>query len=164
MMGCASYLVTHSEASVVGGGSPQISHEADIEEVHNVEPAIQHKPPCLPVLGHEAGVTAAGKDKGVDEKEAKDHNDAAQNAPPELLVHHCLCLLLAVDEVLHRGIEGVQCPNVKGRQSSREGKNDEQHQRTSAVRSDRQTGDRVDDSKDKVSNGQNADVNHRLPQ
>lgn len=158
------YLITHGETSVVGSGSPQVGDKANVEQIHQVEPAIQHEPPRFPVLGHKAGIAAAGKGKGVEKEEAKDDDDTDENAPPEFFVHQRLGLLLPINEILHCRIERVQCPHVEGRQCSREGKNDQKDKRSGAVWGDRKTSNRVDDSKDKVSNRQDADVYHRAAQ
>lgn len=158
--GSALYLVTHGETSIVGSWSPQVGHEADVEQIDQVQPAIKNEPPGLPVLWHKAGINSASKGEGVDEKEAENHNDAAEDAPPQLLVHQRLSLLLPVDEILHGGIERVQSPHVEGRQGAGERKNDQEHERTSAIGRDGQTGDGVDDRKDKVRDGQDTDVDH----
>ena len=134
--GLIPYLITHRESSVVGGRSPQVGNEGNVEQVHQVEPTVQYKPPGLPVLWHEAGFTAARKRKRVDEKEPENHDNADQNAPPQLLVHHRLGLLFPVDEVLHCRIQRIKGPHVKCRQCSGKWENNEKDERTGTVRSD----------------------------
>lgn len=112
------------------------------------------------MLWHKAGITSASKGEGVDEKEAENHNDAAEDAPPQLLVHQRLSLLLPVDEILHGGIERVQSPHVEGCQGAGERKNDQEHQGTRAIGRDGQTGDGVDDRKDEMRDSQDTDVDH----
>lgn len=72
-----TYLVTHGESSVVRGRSPQVGHKPNVEEVHNVEPAVQDEPTGLPVIRDKAGVTAASEGDRVEEEETEDHDDAA---------------------------------------------------------------------------------------
>lgn len=100
-----TYLITHSKASIVRRGAPEVSDERNVEEVHQVQPAVQNKPSSFPVIRHKVSVAMTSKVEGVDEEEAEDDNDAAKDAPPKLLVHQGLRLLLSVDEVLHRGIQ-----------------------------------------------------------
>ena len=51
-----SYLVAHCESAVIGGGSPEPHDDAEIDEVDNVEEAIEHPPLPLPVAGREIWV------------------------------------------------------------------------------------------------------------
>lgn len=63
----------------------------------------------------------ASECEAVDEEEAKDDNDARQDAPPEPLVHGGLDVLLSLHEVFHCKIQRVQRPDVEGGQSGGEG-------------------------------------------
>lgn len=58
----------------------------------------------------------ASECEAVDEEEAKDDNDACEDAPPQALVHGGLDMLLALHKVLHGQIQRVQGPDVEGSQ------------------------------------------------
>jgi hypothetical protein len=77
-----TYLITHSKPPVVGCRSPHLCDEADVCQVHDIEPAVQNKPPRLPMCGRKVGRGGAGECEAVDKEEAKDNNDARQDTPP----------------------------------------------------------------------------------
>lgn len=157
-----TYLVTHGEAAVVRRRSPEVGNKAHIREVDQVEPTVQHEPTGLPVSRSKVRIAGAGEGKRVEEKEAEDDKDAAKNAPPESLVHEELDALLAVDKVLHREVQRVKSPNVEGRESCRERQNNQEDQRTSIIRADRQRSNGIDDTKDEVGHSEPADPDHGL--
>lgn len=102
-----TYLIAHSEAPVVRSWPPHICHKANIGKVHQVQPSVEHEPPCLPVRWRKFGAGRPRESKAVDEEKAEDDDDARQNTPPEFLVHIGLYMLFALHEVLHCQIEGV---------------------------------------------------------
>jgi hypothetical protein len=57
--------------------------------------------------GHVVRRAHGGEGERVEEKEAEDDKNAAQDAPPQLLVHGLFSLLLALSEVLKRKIKRV---------------------------------------------------------
>lgn len=64
---------------------------------------------------------SSGKGEAVEEEECKDDYDASQDAPPQLLVHVCLDVLLALHEVLHSEVQRVERPDVEGGKGARQG-------------------------------------------
>lgn len=91
-----TYFVAHGESSIVDGRPPEIGNETDIKEIHEVQPTVEDKPAGLPMVGHEAGVATRGEGEGVEEEEGEDDKDAAEDAPPQFLVHQGFDVLLAV--------------------------------------------------------------------
>ena len=76
---------------------------------------------------HVVRVACGGERKGVEKEEGEDYEDADEDAPPELLVHHFLDVLTALAEVLECEIEGVEGPDVEGGHGTGERKHDEEH-------------------------------------
>ena len=111
-------LVTHREPPVVRSGAPDVRDEDDVGEVDDVEPAVEDEPAGAPVLGHEVWVGGRGEGEGVEEEEGKDDGDGDENAPPEVTVHLSLGGLLALVQVFHGRIEGIECPDVERCQGS----------------------------------------------
>lgn len=70
------------------------------------------------MIGHKVWIPNAGKGETVEEEEAEDDHDAGEDAPPKLAVHERLHRLLAVVEVLHGYVEGVERPDVEGGKGS----------------------------------------------
>ena len=114
------------------------------------------------MCGREVGGRGTGKCEAVDEEEAKDDDDAGQDAPPEALVHSRLDVLLALHKVLHCEVERVQGPDVKSGQSRGQGQDNQEHEWSGVVRTNSEGCDSVDDTKNKVCNGQPANNGHRL--
>lgn len=112
------------------------------------------------MVRNKAGVAGASEGERVEEEEAEDHDDASQDAPPQLLIHQRLGPLFPVDEILHRRIQRVQRPHVERRQSGGERKHDDQNEWAGTVRCDGETGDSVDDPEYKVGDGKYPDVDH----
>lgn len=133
--------------------SPQICNKHNVEQIYKVQPSIKHKPPSLPVLRNKVIKVPAGKDEGVDEEETKDHDDASQNTPPKLLVHHRFDALLSVDQIFHRCAEGIQCPDIESSQRRSKGEDNEQNQWSSTIGGNRETCDSVDDAKYEMRDG-----------
>ena len=96
-----TYLVAHSEPSVVDCWTPEIGDKGDVEEIDNVKPSIQDEPSGFPVVGDEIGVTSGGKGKGVEEEKAKDYHYTAKDTPPELLIHERFDTLFSFEQILH---------------------------------------------------------------
>lgn len=112
------------------------------------------------MLGHKAGFTPTGKGDRVDKEESEDYNDTAQDAPPQLLVHHSLGLLLSVNEILHRRIQRVESPHVECSQSTGKWKHNEKDEWASAIWSNWQTRNSIDHTKDEVSDCEDPDIDH----
>ena len=68
------------------------------------------------------------------EEETKDGEDRTQDDPPKALVHEQLDILLALLQILHGELEGIQGPDIKCSKRSRERQNDQEDQRTSLFR------------------------------
>lgn len=73
------------------------------------------------MIGHEIWVIDAGESEAVNEEKAEDGEDGNQDAVPQFAIHAGLDVLFALDEILHREIEGVQGPYVEGSQCAGEG-------------------------------------------
>lgn len=116
------------------------------------------------MIGNEVWVTPPCKTERVEEEKAKDDHDTGQDAPPKLLVHHGLDALLSLQKIFHGEVQRIQSPNVESCESSREGKYDQEDQRSGILRSNGQAGDCVDDSEYEVTERQNSDIPHRLAQ
>ena len=65
---------------------------------------------------HVVRVACGGERKGVEKEEGEDYEDADEDAPPELLVHRLLDVLLALSEIFECEIQGVQGPYVESSQ------------------------------------------------
>ncbi len=76
------YLIAHRESSVVRCGSPEIGNVGDVDKIDEVQPSVEDEPSRLPMIGDEIRVVSSREGKRVEEEEAKDNNDAGQNAPP----------------------------------------------------------------------------------
>lgn len=144
----------------MGGRSPQVCNEHNVKEIHDVQPPVQHKPPSLPVLRNEILNVLAHKDKRVEEEEPKYHYNASQDAPPELLIHHRLYSLLSVDQIFHSRAEGVQRPDVKGRQCRSKREDNKQNQGSSTIRCDRKTCNSVNNAKHEMCYGKDSNPSH----
>ena len=59
------YFVTHGESPVIGCGAPEIGYVCYIAKIDKIEPAVEHEPARLPVIGYEIWVVAAGEGEGV---------------------------------------------------------------------------------------------------
>jgi hypothetical protein len=77
-----THLIGHGEAAVVGRGSPDVGDKGDVEEVDQVEPAVEDEPARLPVRRDKVDVALAGERPAVDEEEGEDDNDAHEDTPP----------------------------------------------------------------------------------
>lgn len=159
-----AYLVTHGESSVVCGGTPHVGNETHVGKVYQIEPAVQDKPPSLPVRRREVGAGDAGKSEAVEEEEAEDDYNACENAPPQLLVHVSFDVLLPLHKVFHGEIQRVQGPDVKGREGRRQRKDDQQHERARVVWSNCKRCNGVHDTEDKVRHGEPPYDDHGLAQ
>ena len=124
----AAHLIGHGKTPVVASRTPDVTDEREINQIDEVEPPIEKEPSRLPVVRNKVRIFAAGEAEGVDEEEAKDDEDAPEDAPPELLVHHGFDRLLPLDQVLDRQVEGVQSPDIERRQGAGEREDDEQHE------------------------------------
>lgn len=101
--------------------------------------------------------------EAVEEKEGKDDNYAAEDTPPESLVHERLDVLFAVDKILHCRAQRVECPNVESCQSGAKRENNEEHERSGIIRANSERSDGVNDAKHKMRNGEPADEDHGFP-
>lgn len=110
----------------------------------------------------EVGSRGAGECEAVDEEEAKDDDNASQDAPPEALVHGCLDVLLALHQILHCEVERIQGPDVESGQSRGQWQDDKKNEWSGIVRANSEGCNGVDDTKDEVCNGQPANNSHRF--
>ena len=94
-MGKEAYFVAHSETSVIGCRTPEIGYICYIAQIDEIEPAVEDEPARLPMIRYEIWIVPAGKGEGVEEEEGEDYHDAAEDAPPKLLVHHGFDVLFA---------------------------------------------------------------------
>ena len=110
--------------------------------------------------GHVIRISGRGERERVEEEEAKDDHDGDEDAPPELLVHALLDVLLALAQVLKRKVERVKRPDVECCECACQGEDDEEDEGAGVVGGDEETCDGVDDAKDEVRDGEPADVDH----
>ena len=108
-----TYFITHGKPPVISRRSPEVGDKGNVEEVDEIEPSVEDEPSRLPMFWDKVCLAPSGKGEGVYEEEAKDDHDGAEDAPPELFVHHSFSFLFAVDEVFHRGVEGAEGPDVE---------------------------------------------------
>ena len=113
MIMMCTYLIRHSEAPVVSCRPPHVRDKRYIEEVHQVQPAIQDKPSALPVVRYEIFIALSGEDPAVNKEKDEDDDDADEDAVPEFPVHCSFDGLLALHEVFGSEVEGVESPDVK---------------------------------------------------
>ena len=114
------------------------------------------------MVWHKVWIFPSGEAERVEEEESKDDDDATQDAPPQLLVHHCFNALLPLQQVLRCEIEGVQSPDVESGQRSCQRKNNEQDEGSCVVWCDCQAGHGVYDSKNEVAESEYSNIPHCL--
>ncbi len=73
----------------------------------------------------EVRIIHSSESETVEKEEAKYHEDAYENAIPQLPIHAKFYSLFTYLKILHREIQGVQRPDVKGRQSASQREDDE---------------------------------------
>lgn len=95
------YLVAHRESSVVSCRSPEVGNVGDVDKIDEIKPSVKNEPSRLPMIWDKVRVVSFRKSKRVQEEEAKDDDDAGQDAPPQLLVHHCLDVLFSLEQIFH---------------------------------------------------------------
>lgn len=108
-----TYLITHSKPPIIRRWPPQKRYKHHVGKVDQIKPTIEDKPARLPMIGHEVRVADTSKGEAVEEEEAENYHDACEDTPPELAVHERLDRLLAIVEVFHRYVEGVERPDVE---------------------------------------------------
>ena len=113
-MNVGRYLIRHSEAAVIRCWPPDVRNKRHVKEVHEIQPAIEDKPPTLPMIRDEVCVALASEDPAVDEEEDEDYDDTKENAVPQFAVHAGFDGLFPRDEVLGRCVERVEGPDIKG--------------------------------------------------
>lgn len=111
------------------GWPPDVGDKDDVGEVHDVEPTVEDEPARAPVRRHEVGIRGRGEGEGVEEEEGEYDGDGEEDAPPEVAIHLRFGSLLALVEVFHGCIEGIQCPNVERCQCGGQRQDDQEYER-----------------------------------
>lgn len=155
-----THLITHGEATIIRCWTPHIGDEGDVEEVYEVEPAVEDEPAGGPVGRDEVLLAGTGESPAVDEEEHEDDQDAGENAPPKLAVHGGLDGLAALREVLHGSTQGVESPDIEGGQRGSEGQNDKQDKWAGVFRRNGEGDNGVDEAEDEVGDGESAHIDH----
>lgn len=158
------YLIAHRESPVVSCGSPQVCNVGEVDKVDEVQPSVENEPSRFPVIRDEVRIISSREREGVEEEEAKDHDDATQDAPPQFLVHQGLDALLSIQQIFHGEIQGVERPDVKSSQCSCEWQNDKQDYQPCILRGDGEASNSINNPKNKMSHGQDANVYHQFPE
>lgn len=65
-------LIRHGEAPVVGGRTPDIRNPGHISEVNQIEPAVENKPPRLPMKRYVVRIARRSEGEAVEEEESED--------------------------------------------------------------------------------------------